>query len=409
VHGRKFYFLKSCSRVKIFVTTLLVKSLFQDVAASGEEDSESDGKYEDSENDSNMEEERGGDGEDEEEDVSFGDDQMFQLDATLGAYFNSLKNGGSKKMNEQERIGHVMRVLACINVLIKKQSQSPNLLKIPAILLTVLSIGRNREIPTLVQKINGLLEIMVKCRCVPEAEHADELEFQLRRALYLASRHDDPQVRRAAINGYIYLVRASLQNEDCKHLGKDSVLVAFSDYFDKKKSKLGIQFFQQLLTRLPRISEFIIPNALNKCNSARNNFMRGTGIAILEFAVKNASEGIDEIFCRVSSDVEKLFFDIIANSADKSKSYANVIKAAQGLAQAMRSKGLGFAKMMSHAKAKKALQALDEVATKTPKGTNLARLVDSLYNGCVTEPKEVEGSRRRKRASQNLLQKKARQ
>lgn len=348
-----------------------------------------------------MEEEIEGDGEDEEEDVSFGDDQMFQLDATLGAYFNSLRNGGNKKMNEQERIGYVMRVLSCINVLIKKQSQSPNLLKIPAILLTVLSIGRKREIPTLVQKINGLLESMVKCKCLPEAEHAAELEFQLRRTLYLASRHNDPQVRRAAINGYIYLLRASLQNEACNVVGKDSVLLALSDYFDKKKSKLGIHFFQQLSTRLPKISEFIIPSALNKCNSARNNFMRGAGVAILEFAVKNATEGIDEIFCRVSSDVEKLFFDIIANSGDKAKSSANVIKAAQGLAQAMKSKGLGFAKTTSHAKAKKALQALDEVATKTPKGTNLARLVDSLYDGCVTEPK-------RKRASQNLTQKKAR-
>lgn len=349
--------------------------------------------------------------EDSEGDISFNDDQMFQLDATLGAYFNSMKNGGNKKITEQERIGRVMRVLTCINVLIKKQSDSPSLLNLPATLLVVLLTARKREILTLVQKTSGLFESLVKCKSVPEARQADELELQLHRALYLASRHEDLQVRRTAIQGYIFLVRASLQNTECERVGKDSLSAAIGDYFDKKKSKLSLQIFQQLLTRVPRLSEIIFPIVLNKCNTARNSFIRGTGIAILEIAVKNASGGLAGILRGVSSDVVQLFLDVISNSVDKVKSSTNVIKAAQRLAQAMKGKGLGLAQIMSHAKAKEALQRLKDAAKNNPKETSLARLVELLETGSLGESNDEDNNnnnKRKKRASQISKQKKAR-
>ena len=132
---------------------------------------------------------------------------------------------------------------------------------------------------------------------------AEELETQLRRTLFLASRATDKRVAAAAGAGYIFLQRAAAASRtlECQMKGLHSAQAAVSDFFLKKKSRLQRTLLETLLRRVPSLVPRLLPATLHHAAAARNEYLRLEAFVLLATALKVLQVGFAGL-CDTAAD-----------------------------------------------------------------------------------------------------------
>jgi len=200
------------------------------------------------------------------------------MDTQLAAYFATMRAGRDGKRARQDMINFKLRALACLESYIKRVPESPLLVTMPAPLLGALSsASKSGEDRVLADRIAGLFRNhLARSRArVTKIHAAVEMQAQLRRALYLASRSDDRIVADAAAAAYTFLQGAAQGNEveGVTAAARDSAEVAVADFFNKK-SRLGRGFLQQLFRRVPEVARASLPSLMASCAGARNEYLK---------------------------------------------------------------------------------------------------------------------------------------
>eukprot|EP00889_Picochlorum_renovo_P003525 jgi/Picre1/30555/NNA_005917.t1 len=204
------------------------------------------------------------------------DEQMFQMDSMLGAYFaNHTKK--SKKQIQDDMINFKLRVISCAEMFMRRSSDSVLLIEFPVPLLTsMVSASRPEGSRVLQERLSGLIRNkLVKCKCQELANSStpdvEMLEQQLRKSLYLASRSPVRLVADCATAAYIFLQKClrQIEDESVSKLVNDSAIAAVDDYFSKKKSKLTKAFFPDLFRKVPDlVQEMPYRHLVKKMSSA---------------------------------------------------------------------------------------------------------------------------------------------
>ena len=99
------------------------------------------------------------DGDDDEaEDEGMTDEQMFKLDAQLGAYFVNMQKSKDTKKIRQEMIGFKLRALACLEMVMKKAPTSDLIMELASPLLSALVSERKPSgDAALAERLGGIL------------------------------------------------------------------------------------------------------------------------------------------------------------------------------------------------------------------------------------------------------------
>lgn len=224
------------------------------------------------------------------------DEQMFQMDSMLGAYFaNHTKK--SKKQIQDDMINFKLRVITCAEMFMRRSSDSALLIEFPVPLLTSMgSASRPEGSRVLQERLSGLIRNkLVKCKCQELANSSrpdvEMLEQQLRKSLYLASRSPVRIVADCATAAYIFLQKClrQIKDESVSKLVNDSAIAAVDDYFSKKKSKLTKAFFPDLFRKVPDLVQVSLPALIEKCSSARSAYLQNEAFIIVGNAIQVCS------------------------------------------------------------------------------------------------------------------------
>lgn len=224
------------------------------------------------------------------------DEQMFQMDSMLGAYFaNHTKK--SKKQIQDDMINFKLRVISCAEMFMRRSSDSVLLIEFPVPLLTsMVSASRPEGSRVLQERLSGLIRNkLVKCKCQELANSStpdvEMLEQQLRKSLYLASRSPVRLVADCATAAYIFLQKClrQIEDESVSKLVNDSAIAAVDDYFSKKKSKLTKAFFPDLFRKVPDLVQVSLPALIEKCSSARSAYLQNEAFIIVGNALQVCS------------------------------------------------------------------------------------------------------------------------
>ena len=211
------------------------------------------------------------------------DEDMFKMDATLGALFLTSKKKRSKKQIREELSNFKLRVVSCIETLIKRFPEGYLLLDLPDALLTALnSACNNDESQVLKERIASLIKNKLsKSKCDTFTQEckgigSEEVALQFRRTLYLASRSTVKLVSECACSAYIFLQRLveNSGNSEFIEISHASCAAAIEDYFTKKKCKLTKGFLPDLFKKVPSLSQNSLLRLMEQSYSARNSYLK---------------------------------------------------------------------------------------------------------------------------------------
>ncbi|KAL4543898.1 hypothetical protein Ndes2437B_g01704 [Nannochloris sp. 'desiccata'] len=319
------------------------------------------------------------------------DEQMFRMDAQLGAYFATMQKGRDTKKLRQELVSFKLRALACLEMIMKKLSESSLIISMASPLLVALVSARRPSGDVgLSERLAGILRNQLP-RCKPEAaadmeiEEEEELKSQLKRALYLASRNEDKAIQEAASSVFLFLEKAAFVGP--KNIATEFISAAYADFFEKKKTRLGRPFFQNLLRRLPEASFASINAILDACGSARNEFIRQEAYSMLELATKSVDRDISEILKERSDTLLDVILNIVNGEFTKKQRRVEALKAICAVGQALSAKGDGLAAVLGSKGTKKLSEALAMALESNEKDVHLTRLVSFLAEDDDDAPK----------------------
>lgn len=319
------------------------------------------------------------------------DEQMFRMDAQLGAYFATMQKGRDTKKLRQELVSFKLRALACLEMIMKKLSESSLIISMASPLLGALVSARRPSGDVgLSERLAGILRNQLP-RCKPEAaadmeiEEEEELKSQLKRALYLASRNEDKAIQEAASSVFLFLEKAAFVGP--KNIATEFISAAYADFFEKKKTRLGRPFFQNLLRRLPEASFASINAILDACGSARNEFIRQEAYSMLELATKSVDRDISEILKERSDTLLDVILNIVNGEFTKKQRRVEALKAICAVGQALSAKGDGLAAVLGSKGTKKLSEALAMALESNEKDVHLTRLVSFLAEDDDDAPK----------------------
>ena len=211
------------------------------------------------------------------------DEDRFKMDATLGALFLTSKKKKSTKQIREDLSNFKLRVVSCIETLMKRFPEGYLLLDLPDALLTALSSAcNNEESQVLKERLASLIKnklSKIKCEAfMKECEgiEIEEVVSQFRRTLYLASRSPMKLVSESACSAYIFLQRLveSSGKSDFIEISRASCTAAIDDYFTKKKCKLTKGFFPDLFRKVPTLSQHCLGALMEQSYSARNAYLQ---------------------------------------------------------------------------------------------------------------------------------------
>lgn len=217
------------------------------------------------------------------------DEQMFKMDAMLGAYFANQTSKKPKKQIREENINFKLRVLSCTEMYMKKCPDSIYLIYLPECLLNALNaVSRPGGPKVLEERLSGLLRKLSRCKCQnlqngTENLFIEDLESQLRRSLYLASRSQVKLISECASIAYTFLLKAiyhNVKDENYLQIATESLNAAVSDYFTKKKSKLTKSFLSNLAHKVPELASRILPSLIQYTSAARNDYLKIESLAM---------------------------------------------------------------------------------------------------------------------------------
>lgn len=349
------------------------------------------------------------------------DEQMFKMDAMLASYFATMRSGRDSKRARQDMINFKLRALACLEGYMRKVPEGHLLLLMPAPLLSALvAVNKPGGDRVLAERIAAVLRNKLsKCKAeVTEEEDAEELKAQLRRALYLASRTDDAVVVDAAIATYIFLQRCLHESnrKDVQNVAEESATAALDDFFQKKRTRLGRPFFQQLFMRVPSVAVAALPTLLVSCASARNEFMQQEAFWLVSLAAKVSSKSFRHtkllyvitmnltyqhppsltfnVFSMQATDSEAVKVLTKSNTAvaamvesalsglfSKPARRTEAVKTVCSLAQTLSAKGSSLMEVLGAKLGKKISGLLDKAQEEHDKDANLARLATLMVGG----------------------------
>ena len=204
----------------------------------------------------------------------------------------------------------------------------------------------------------------------------EELKSQLKRALYLASRNEDKAIQEAASSVFLFLEKAAFAGAD--DIATDFISAAFADFFEKKKTRLGRPFFQNLLRRLPEASVASINAILDACSSARNDFIRQEAYSMLELAAKSVDRDISEILKNKSDALLDVIVKVVSGEFTKKQRRVEALKAICAVGHALSAKGDGLAAVLGVKGTKKLSETLAVALESNEKDAHLTRLVSLL-------------------------------
>ena len=305
------------------------------------------------------------DGDDDEaEDEGMTDEQMFKLDAQLGAYFVNMQKSKDTKKIRQEMIGFKLRALACLEMVMKKAPTSDLIMEMASPLLSALVSARKPSgDAALAERLGGILRNQLP-RCKPTAgdmEMEEEaLRAQLKRSLYYASRNDDKVVQEAAGWVFLFLIRAAFST-GTPTVAIEFVTASLTDLFDKKKTKLGRPFFQQLMKRVPDAALASLGPILRHCNPsvARNEFTQQEAFIMLDLAVKSVDDGLEEALKESADALEGAVVVAIQGTFSKKQRRSEALKAIFAVGQALKSRKSEFGDVLGVESMLKIAEALE--------------------------------------------------
>jgi hypothetical protein len=274
-----------------------------------------------------------------------------------------------------------LRALACLEMIMKKLPESSLIISMASPLLVALVSARRPSGDVgLSERLAGILRNQLP-RCKPEAAsdmeiEEEELKSQLKRALYLASRNEDKLIQEAASSVFLFLEKAAFAGAE--NIATEFISAAFADFFEKKKTRLGRPFFQNLLRRLPEASVAAINAILDACGSARNDFIRQEAYSMLELAVKSVDRDISEILKKKSDALLDVIIKIVSGEFAKKQRRVEALKAMCAVGQALSAKGDGLAAVLGAKGTKKLSEALATSLESNEKDPHLTRLVSLL-------------------------------
>jgi DNA polymerase phi len=312
----------------------------------------------------------------------FTDEQMFKLDAQLSAVFSTMRSRRDNKSVRQDIINFKLRTLACIEAYMKKVPSSSLLLIMPTPLLAALNaaVGANGD-QVLAQRLAGLL-IHHLSRCKAEAAGnncvAEELEAQLRRTLYLASRGTGNSVLEAAKAAYIFLLRAAFASviSSVRSTGEESLIVALQDFFEKKKTRLHRKLFVDIFRRIPAAAAMALPTLSSLAIASRTEFLRQEGYALVEQAVKDAARTavIPSLKGEAASNFAGLILAALQTGFTKPQRKAEILKRVASILQALQPRGSCLADLIGDTLAKEVLAAVRSSLETNASDSQLRRL-----------------------------------
>lgn len=311
------------------------------------------------------------------------DEQMFKMDAMLAATFATMRSSRDNKRARQDAINFKLRSLACLEAYVKKVPEGPLLLRMPAPLLTALT-GANKSggDRVLAERIAAVIKARLsKCKAHAEGdEDAEEMKAQLRRALFLASRAEDKLVEDAATAAYCFLQR-SLYDSDLKDVqasAQESAATALADFFDKKKTRLGRPFFQQLFTRAPSVAAGALPTLLTFCASARNEFKQQEAYWMVGVAVKAADSRVAQALKEANAAMAAMVETALGGAIAKPARRAEAVKTVCSVAQTLSSKGSSLLEVLGAKLGKKVSAAVKKAEAEHENDPHIARLAAIL-------------------------------
>jgi len=374
-----------------------------------EENSNGDSDEEENNNDgSEIEEEKlaaGVDDEDVDADAdvdAMTDEQMFRMDAQLGAYFATMQKGRDTKKLRQELVSFKLRALACLEMIMKKLPESSLIVSMASPLLVALVAARRPSGDvSLSERLAAILRNQLP-RCKPEAAadmeiEEEELRSQLKRALYLASRNEDKLIQEAASSVFLFLEKAAFISAE--NIATEFISAAYADYFEKKKTRLGRLFFQNILKRLPEASIASINAIMDACGSARNDYIRQEAYSMLELAAKSVDRDISEILTKKSDKLLNVIVTIVNGEFTKKQRRVEALKAICAFGQALSVKGDGLAAVLGTKGTKKLSGALATALERNEKDAHLRRLISLLER---EEEEEDAPKKETKPSAQNI-------
>lgn len=236
------------------------------------------------------------------------DEQMFRMDSMLGAYFASHANSKSKKSLKEDSMNFKLRVVNCLEIYMRLNSDSSLLLAAPDPLLSSLNIASRPEgSRVLRERLVGLIKNkLCKCRCRESNSSntdSESIRMQLRKSLYLASRSPTKEVAESAAAAYIFLQRCV--HHHAKHLqqvANESLEVCLTDYFTKKKSKLTKSFIPELFKKIPELAKVSLPTLAEQCISARSPYLRTEAFILLGTILQLAGSEEAKMFFNQNKD-----------------------------------------------------------------------------------------------------------
>jgi hypothetical protein len=377
-----------------------------DDASGSDEEGNSDGDSEEDTNDGSESEEENFaarvDNEDADGDADvMTDEQMFRMDAQLGAYFATMQKGRDTKKLRQELVSFKLRALACLEMIMKKLPESPLIVSMASPLLVALVSARRPSGDVgLSERLAAILRNQLP-RCKPEAAadmeiEEEELRSQLKRALYLASRNEDKLIQEAASSVFLFLEKAAFVGTE--NIATEFISAAFADFFEKKKTRLGRPFFQNVLRKLPEASVASIDAILDACGSARNDYIRQEAYSMLELAAKSVDRNISEIFKAKSDTLVDVILKIVNREFTTKQRRVEALRAICAVGLALNGKGDGLAAVLGTKGTKKLSEALAMALESNEKDAHLTRLVSLLER---EEEEEDAPKRETKLSAQN--------
>ena len=307
------------------------------------------------------------------------DEQMFKMDAQLGAYFASMQKGRDGKKARQEVIGFKLRALACLEMVMKKIPESPVTVIMGSPLLEALVAARKPSGDVaLSERLAGILRNQLP-RCKPQFADMDMeeelLRAQLKRSLYYASRSEDKAVQEAACSVFFFLERAAFSGAET--VAEEFAVAAVNDFLQKKKTKFSFALIQQLLRRLPEAAVAALPTMLEASVSGRNEFIQQEAFTLIELGVKVAEDNAAEILKKNSEALTQVVLKAVKGPFTKKQRRNEALKAVCSIGQILKGRGTELGTLLGSKGTKSVQEALVEASEGT-KDAHLARLASLL-------------------------------
>lgn len=288
-----------------------------------------------------------------EEDDDLNDEQMFELDGHFSSIVSAMQNRRDTKQLKLDLLNFKMRVLSCIKIFMKVSPANGALLQMPVGLLAGLldATGANGD-ANLAKSLSYILETsLARCKAEQAGESATaEVQDQLRRSLYLASRGENKIVRNAADAAYLFLLRAvfACKTEEILMHGKESLLAAVNDFFTKKKSKLNRNFFSDIFHRIPRAALCAVPEIMHRTNSSRNEYLRLEGYGLIDIGLKSAGKELTTFFMdkKLRTKLADSIVSAITKDWSKSQREQTAIKHIHNILTTSKSCGLNSTRIL---------------------------------------------------------------